>query len=349
MTAKRYLITLLTAVLAGIATIAILFCAHLGMPWWPHHLIREVRMAKHYMARSVEGPTIWIQGGSSAWFGFDSPQIKTETGYEAVNLAFNVNMPTEFCFDEIRRFAKPGDVALLALENSMYFRESLSSYAADEISIWAPDYFWSLSLSRKARFLKSLPWRKALAGNLVRLGQLTGAYNRALRPIDEESLIKNLHDQWNGSYSGEIPVYYNYLTLNQHGDFVQTDHTLWRGTHDYNLMGTAPVSDEIRQDLEEFVSWARANNVRVLLSWLPMARNAKLDLENPKAIASMDRIVKFADSLDLEFLGDPEEYVMDIELFYDTSHHTTAAGASERTRRLLPHLKQALSITDIHE
>ena len=33
---------------------------------------------------------------------------------------------------------------------------------------------------------------------------------------------------------------------------------------------------------------------------------------------------------------------MDIELFYDTSHHTTAEGARLRTERLLPHLRQRL-------
>jgi len=342
MTAKTFLVWFFVSLLAFSGLAIVLFCIHLGMPWWPHHLNREVRIAKHYIAESVEGPTLWLQGGSSTWFGFDSPLLHSETGYNVVNLAFNVNMPTEFCFDEVRRFAKPGDAVLLGLENSMYFRDVYSSYAADEITIWAPEFFWSLSLNRKAKFLKSLPWRKVLAGDIVRLGQLTGDYDKQLKPIPHEKVISNLEDQWAGRYEGEIPAYYNYLTMNRHGDFIQSDHALWRGTSDYSLMGSEPVSVMTRQDFEEFVSWAQTNDVKIFMSWLPMARNPKLDLDHPKAKASIQRITDFTSSLGLEFLGQPEDFVMNIELFYDTSHHTTAEGATERTKRLLPHLKTQL-------
>ena len=312
------------------------------MPWWPHHLNREVRIAKHYIAESVTGPTIWIQGGSSAWFGFDSELIQQETKYNVVNLAFNVNMPTEFCFDEIRLFAKEDDVVILGLENSMYFRDNYSSYAADEIAIWAPEFFWSLSFPRKARFLKSLPWQKVLASSLVRLGTLTGDFEKQLKPITEAEVIKNLTARWEGRHEGEIPAYYNYLTMNRHGDFIQTDHELWRGEHDYNLMGHSPISEMSKRDLAEFASWARANRITVLMAWLPMAENPALDLSLPEAQATIRRITDFSESLDLEFLGRPEEFIMDIELFYDTSHHTTAEGARIRTERLLPHLRQRL-------
>ncbi len=343
MTAKSFIIWFLLSLTTAFAIATTLFYAHLGMPWWPHHLNREVRIAKHYIAKSVEGPTIWLQGGSSTWFGFNSAILQSETGYEVVNLAFNVNMPTEFCFDEVRRFAKSGDIVLLGLENSMYFRDYYSSYAADEITIWAPDFFWSLSLNRKARFLKSLPWRKVLAGDIVSLGKLTGAFDKHLKPLPENLVIKNLEDRWADHYAGEIPAYYNYLTMNQHGDFVPSDHALWRGTHDYNLMNSKPVSEMTRQDLKEFTDWAKSNDVTIFMSWLPMAENSKLDLSHPKAKASIKRITDFTDSLGLEFLGEPEDFVMDIELFYDTSHHTNADGASERTRRLLPLLKNALN------
>ncbi len=342
MAAKRFLVWFFISLIAFSGLALLLFCVHLGMPWWPHHLNREVRIAKHYIAENVEGPTIWLQGGSSTWFGFDSPLLHSETGYDVVNLAFNINMPTEFCFDEVRRFAKPGDVVILGLENSMYFRNNYSSYAADEITIWAPEFFWSLSLPRKAQFLKSLPWRKVLAGDIVRLGQLTGDYQKQLKPLPSERVIENLEAQWAGSYSGEIPAYYNYLTLNRHGDFIPTNHTLWRETHEYYLMDTHPVSKMTRHDFEEFVQWASENDVQVLMSWIPMAQNPKLDLEHPKAKASIQRISEFTSSLGLDFLGQPEDFVLDIELFYDTSHHTTAEGATERTKRLLPYLKRQL-------
>lgn len=342
MTAKRFLVWFFASLLVAFGLATALFVLHLGMPWWPHHLNREVRIAKHYIAETVEGPTIWLQGGSSTWFGFDSPFLHSKTGYNVVNLAFNINMPTEFCFDEVRRFAKPGDVVILGLENSMYFRDNYSSYAADEITIWAPEFFWSLSLPRKAQFLKSLPWRKVLAGDIVRLGQLTGAYDKQLKPLSPTKVIENLEERWTGNYTGEIPAYYNYLTLNRHGDFVQSDHTLWRGTHDYYLMDSHPVSEMTRQDFKEFSKWAAANDVQILMSWIPMARNPKLDLDHPKAKASIQRITDFISSLGLQFLGQPEEFVLDIELFYDTSHHTTAEGATERTKRLLPHLIEKL-------
>lgn len=342
MNAQRFLICLAISVLTGIATVLVWFIAHLGMPWWPHHLNREARIAKHYIAESVEGPTIWIQGGSSAWFGFDSELIHKETGYDVVNLAFNVNMPTEFCFDEIRLFAKEGDAVILGLENSMYFRDNYSSYAADEIAIWAPEFFWSLSVSRKARFLQSLPWQKVLASSLVRIGVLTGDYDKQLKPLTEVEVIRNLADHWEGRYEGEIPAYYNYLTMNRHGDFMQTNHELWRGEHDYNLMGQAPISEMTKRDLSEFAEWAKAKGIRVFMAWLPMAENPALDLSHPTAQATMKRITDFTNSLDLAFLGNPEEYVMDIELFYDTSHHTTAEGARLRTERLLPYLKPRL-------
>lgn len=346
MNAQRFLLSLAISLLVGLALLCVWFVAHLWMPWWPHHLNREVRIAKHHIAHSVEGPTLWLQGGSSAWFGFDSELIRKETGYDVVNLAFNVNMPSEYCFDEVRRFAKPGDAVILGLENSMYFRDYYSSYAVDEITIWDPDFFWSLSLPRKAKFLKSLPWRKILASSIVRVGTLTGHYERSLKPLSADQVIQNLHAQWEGAYEGKIPAYYNYLTLNRHGDFVHTNHALWRGEHNYNLMKDSPISEMTRTDFSEFSSWTSQNNISVFMSWIPMARNPKLDLNRPEARSTIQRIADFAHSFGFEFLGSPEEFVLDIELFYDTSHHTNAEGARIRTERLLPHLLERLPSKD---
>ncbi len=82
MSASKFLIWL-TLSFASVVAIALgLFCLHLGQPWWPHHHNREVRIAKHHIAESVQGPAIWLQGGSSTWFGFDSPQLSSAIGYD---------------------------------------------------------------------------------------------------------------------------------------------------------------------------------------------------------------------------------------------------------------------------
>ena len=343
MSASKFL-TWFALSFAGFLAIAVgLFCLHLGQPWWPHHHNREVRIAKHHIADSVEGPTIWLQGGSSTWFGFDSKQLSSETGYEVVNLAFNVTMPSEFCFDEIRRFAKPNDVVILGLENSMYFRDYYSSYAVNELAIWAPDFFWSLSWERKAKYLKYLSWRKVLSGLVTRLGKITGSFQRQLKPLETDQVIANAKAHWNGDYTGEVPAYYNYLTINRHGDFERSNHDRWRGVHNYNLMGDQPISEMTRQDFTEFIDWTRSNGIHVFMSWMPMAQNEKLDLTHPKAIASLSRIRSFTTSFDLEFLGAPEDFIVEINELYDTSHHLTTDGASRRTETLIPFLKAALA------
>mgnify|MGYP007114256910 CR=1 FL=1 len=345
MTASKFISWFAISLASALAIVVTLFWLHLGQPWWPHHHNREVRIAKLHIAESVEGPTIWLQGGSSTWFGFDSKRLSAETGYEVVNLAFNVNMPTEFCFDEIRRFAKPNDVVILGLENSMYFRDTYSSYAVNELAIWAPDFFWSLSWERKAKYLKYLSWRKVLSGVISRLGQIAGSFDRQLKPLEPDQVIANATAHWKGEYEGEVPAYYNYLTINRHGDFEHSDHELWRDVHDYDLMSDQPISEMTREDFAEFVDWTKSNDVRVFMSWLPMAKNEKLDLTHPKAISSISRIRSFTASFDLDFLGDPENFLMEMEDIYDTSHHLTAEGAGKRTETLIPFLKSALAKT----
>lgn len=343
MSASKFL-TWFSLSFAGFLAIAVgLFSFHLGQPWWPHHHNREVRIAKHHIADSVEGPTIWLQGGSSTWFGFDSKQLSSETGYEVVNLAFNVTMPTEFCFDEIRRFAKPNDVVILGLENSMYFRDYYSSYAVNELAIWAPDFFWSLSWERKVKYLKYFSWRKAVSGLVSRFGQITGAFQKRLKPLEADQVIANANAHWNDDYTGEVPAYYNYLTINRHGDFEHGNHDRWKGVHNYNLMDDKPISEMTRQDFSEFIDWTRSNGIHVFMSWMPMAKNEKLDLTHPKAMATISKIRSFTESFDLKFLGAPENFIVEIDELYDTSHHLTADGATRRTETLIPFLKDALA------
>lgn len=344
MSASKFLTWLVLLFACALTIAAGIFYLHLGQPWWPFHHNREVRIAKHHIAESTEGPTIWLQGGSSTWFGFDSPLLASETEFEVVNLAFNVNMPTEFCFNEVKRFARSGDVVILGLENSMYFRDYYSSYAVNELAIWAPEFFWSLSPARKAKYLRYLSWRKVLSGALARLGQATGSFDALLKPLEGDEVIANIEAHWNGAYTGNIPEYYNYLTLNRHGDFEYGGHERWRGEHDYNLMSEQAVSKMMRRDLSEFAEWAQAKDVRVFMSWLPMAINAKLNIDHPIARANLHRMSEFSSSLGIDFLGRPDDFLFEIDEFYDTSHHLTAAGARKRTARMIPSLKSALEI-----
>ncbi|MBT3482525.1 MAG: hypothetical protein HN457_13960 [Opitutales bacterium] len=345
MSASKFLKWLSCSFATFSAIVVALFCLHLGQPWWPHHHNREVRIAKHHIAESVEGPTIWLQGGSSTWFGFDSELLSSRTGYQVVNLAFNVTMPSEFCFDEIKRFAKPNDIVILPLENSMYFRDYYSNYAANELAIWAPDFFWDLTWKRKAMYLKYLSWRKVIAGVFARFGQITGSFKNQLKPLEPGQVVANAKAHWNGDYQGDVPAYYNYLTINRYGDFEHSNHALWRGLHDYNLMGTRPISEMTREDLTQFVNWTRSNNIRVFMSWIPMARNEKLNLDHPNAVATISRIRSFTDSLNLNFLGNPEDFLVEIEDLYDTSHHLTAEAARRHTETLIPILNKAIANT----
>lgn len=75
---------------------------------------------KNHFAEQIKGPKIIIIGGSSSGIGIDSTMITAETGMPTVNLALHAGMPYDYYTELVERFVKPGDVVVMPLEFQRY-------------------------------------------------------------------------------------------------------------------------------------------------------------------------------------------------------------------------------------
>ncbi len=75
---------------------------------------------KNYFAGQIQKPKILIMGGSASGMGIDSTKIAEETGMPTVNLAIHAGMPYQYYTELVERFVKPGDVVVLPLEFKRY-------------------------------------------------------------------------------------------------------------------------------------------------------------------------------------------------------------------------------------
>ena len=242
-----------------------LFTLHLGHPWWNFHSNREIWIAKRFIASQTQGPTIWLQGGSATWFGYDSESIQSKTGYNVVNLGFNASFPIDFMTEEIMRYAKPGDIAVLSLEYELLWKPKYNTYSVNELSIWNPDYFRSRSLSNKLSYLKKHSWRKILASDLNRFTKaLDIVDDNTFTLISDSDIQSNLQQKWGKSYTDELPTFYNYLDCSPNGDYTYQEERQWDSGSDYELMEEHEVSNHAKNTLTDFAQWCQANNITPL-------------------------------------------------------------------------------------
>ena len=317
----RFFIATATALLGAVGLNWALIYAQLGVPTRSTAWSYEINQKKLQRAASIHQPKLLLVGGSATLFGMQAELIQKTLDYPTVNMGTHAGLGIAYMLHLTKQATKPGDSVLLAFEYNTY---TFGIVRRDPIFV---DYL----LARDAAYFRSLPiaarFEIAMMTSLPRLRKGLKAYFRPEKPAPL------------------VPIYHP-SHLNLYGDQLDNE-AANRPAHTPNLYGrdAALAFDLLKdvsalQSIREFVSWARANNVRVFATY-PNIMDDPIYKTDP-AKRALQRIQQLYAELDVPMIGSFQQSLLPPSAFLDTYYHLTREAAHLRTERLIPHLAQVL-------
>jgi hypothetical protein len=318
---KRFFVAMAAALAGALLLHGALIYAQLGVPTRSTGWSYEINRKKLQRAASIQKPKLLLVGGSATLFGIHAELIEKTLNYPTVNMGTHAGLGIAYMLHLAKQAAETGDTVVLAFEYNTF---SFGVVRRDPVFV---DYI----MARDAEYFRNLPigaqFEMAMMTTLPRLRR--GLKNRfkpekppPLTPIYHPSHLSMHGDQLNNEATNR-PAY----APSRYGR---------DGALAFDLLKGMPAFENIR----EFVSWARANKVRVLATYPNIMANPVYQTERAKR--ALQRIQDAYAELQVPIIGSFEESLMPPSAFLDTHYHLTREGAQQRTERLTPHLEEAL-------
>ncbi len=307
---------------ALLALFFVLFYRQLGAPTATSNWCAELIAKKERRASSMPHPKLVLAGGSSVLFGLKARQIQEATGWPTLNFGLHGALGPQYILSRLRQVLEPGDLVLLGFEYELYnfgkSREWRDSVFLDYVTARDPEYFRALPLVEQFRLAMSMPLERIRRGLQARRHPPP----RVFFGVYDVDKVDEFGDQ-NGNTADLRPPGSPQLAV--------ASKALLQGltAHQRNFA-----------ELERFLAWARARQVRVLATFPGICHRPEYDA--PNARGAIEAIRGFYSARNIPVLGGAREAMLPSDLFFDTNYHPTQAGARERTRRLLTHLPAAL-------
>ncbi|TVM17297.1 hypothetical protein DPQ33_08915 [Oceanidesulfovibrio indonesiensis] len=316
------------------------FFAQRGAPvkaeWW----VRDVLICKEEVAKtfSPDKKKIIVIAGSNVLLSLDSKLMSQLVGIPVLNLATHGALEISFYRRLLEQHYNPGDIVILPLEASHYFRTSLySDWFVNNILAWGAAYFDDLSPLEQLEFMFHTPPERVLDGVLAAFSE-----DSKLKDADNIRTLfrKNTGDQKPNHFR------YSYQWLNRQGEFIvdlpptRRVRNLQRGK-DYPY-GRGSISDHFLSEYEKIQDLVSKHDGRLILTWPIMLRNPRFDLEKARDQAKVDAFVDDLKKCDIDILYPAALFQFGFHFFYDTESHANRKGAILRTVNLAACVSQDL-------
>ncbi|MEB3826133.1 hypothetical protein [Phormidium sp. CCY1219] len=282
--------------------------------------IDNIYVNKERIARSIDTPKLIVVAGSNALYGISCEAVAAQTGVPCVNAATHGTLGTDYIFRKARSLAKPTDIVLLPLEYHFYKqRDTLNNVFIDYVVASNPSYLLSLNPFQQIRFV--------LGTSFPRL--LNGMINKTIYYLNSE------------------PRENTNLFLNEYGDIKKNKEANITSNLIHIVAEEKPMelqgylrSTSGMKSIRKFVEWARENQIQVIATW---PNTIGFDVyQEAKSQEYFQSIKDFYQEIGVPVLGEPEDFMYDKSMFYDTSYHLHDRGTRHRTRQtidlLLPYL-----------
>jgi hypothetical protein len=317
----RYLRSILFGFLVGCILFLLAVFYQIGVPTPTSKVISEVYAVKIQIANSIRTPKLIPISGSSALMGISCQTIHEQTGVPCVNGGTYAGLGVDYLLNKARSFTQVGDIVLLSLEYEHFTenflpRKLLSDYVfAQDIN-----YFWDSNLLTKIRLITGI--------SLERLAQGMIAKNRLHK-------LKKIDD---------FPKKF----INEYGDATTNIRTNLTSKQLKAIDKVKPVqlrdyfikSNETRMSINKFWNWCKKNNIKVIATW-----PNTLWFEVYRGRSQQDYFQSIKDlyaSMEIPIIGNPEDFMYDKSMFFDTIYHLNNRGVYYRTKQLIELLQPYL-------
>lgn len=271
--------------------------------------------------KNTEGKRIIVVGGSAVAFGLRSDLVEKEIrDYAVCPFGLYGAIGTKAMIDLSKVGIREGDLILLAPEQGS---QSLSMYFSGEIM-----------------------WRAA-DSNMSMLRHI-GGDNRSSMVGSFIGYSAKKFEYWKNDTAPSPSDVYSIDSFDENCMMIyERDHNIMPSRYDSNdsvSYNESILSLDFANYVNEYNKYVKDKGATLLYAFTPV--NA-LSISRDTNVEIVDYFYNYlSETLDCEILGDPNNYIMDYDWFYDSNVHCNSAGAVVYTRKLVNDIKAYLEITE---
>ncbi|AGY56714.1 hypothetical protein [Gloeobacter kilaueensis] len=317
----RYFLAVALGLIGSCAAFLALVALQFGAPTESSRPIDQVYNFKSAPA-AHGGARLVIVSGSNASFGVSCRQIQERTGVDCVNGGMHAGLATDYLLRRARRFLHSGDTVLLPLEYEMYtFDGQPNQVLIDYVFARDPGYFLAADPLTQFRFVAGISFKRLQAGLAARL--------------------KPPHEVGRDDYHARV--------LDRNGDRIDNARAKMTAKQLGKLAAIRPmtIADPLEgetpglRSIRAFIDWCRERHIQVVATWPNTRRFALYQRADYRQF--LGRIERFYRAQAVPVLGQPDEFMYELPLMYDSIYHLNDEGVRLRTSRLIALLHPYLS------
>jgi hypothetical protein len=327
MNSVKYLRSILLGFFSGAILFLGIFFFQLGVPTqikgdaaW----IDLLYTTKSQIARSISTPKLLVVSGSNSLFGISCKTIHDRLKIGCVNFGTHAGISVDYMLYRTQAVAQPGDTVILPLEYSVYTENGTpSDVFIDYVVGRDPKYLLSIDPISVSKFIFGISFERLKIG-----------------------IVSKFNPKPDRFY---IQTPYHPDRINEYGDQTYNTVTNIAEKQAQALAELQPMTQLVyyiqssygMKRIQEFVTWCRHHDIQVLGTW---PNTVWFEFYRGKTQTEYLQSIKdFYHRIQVPILGQPEEFMYDKSLFFDTLYHLNDRGVNKRTQQLIELLKPYLS------
>lgn len=293
--------------------------------------LKDTYRIKDYInSKPTDRQRLLIVGGSNSLFGFDGALIDSHTSFRPINYGTHAGLPINYHIDKIIEVAKEGDSVFMPLEFNYYTRSEPTSdyWYIHNMLTWGNGYKRYLTTSNVLlSYIKNKP-------ETMMKFFIKGLMRKAPQEINPITTMEALWQQETQKYVG-----YDYKSLNKYGDICGHSDNKFKDNAGY-LDSHLKISSFFLSEYNRLLEFAKANNIKVFLTYPATLENKDFSLNDPKTFEKIENLKAELKKHNIEIYGDFRDFHFRREYFFDTSYHLNSEGAALRTQAFIRLLEQ---------
>ena len=267
----------------------------------------------------LQGPRIFLVGGSNVAFGLDSHQIEKEIGMTTINFGCIAGIGPEIVLSSMMPTLRNGDNIIFAWEYGLYRFERRHN----DIT------YMNLLFGPQSQLLTRYPKIDQVYLSLVLpIKHFRESVAIHFNPIVESDIFRC---SWKFDSRGNVRSNLGNLTTKKELE----EKPLSAITKKFS------ISSQTKEILSTFIKHCMDHEISIFAAW-PNLYNHSSYQNNPVVRKNLKVIEDFWTGHQIPILGKAEDGMMPAEFFYDTFYHLNAKGVSHRTSKLIEDLSLML-------
>ncbi|NLK94925.1 MAG: hypothetical protein GX275_07010 [Clostridiales bacterium] len=304
---KRFFKNIFILILIVLITISIIIMAGFRNDTFVSGITLKIDLVKTTM--DSDKKRIILIGGSNVVYGINSELIESKLNneYEVINFGLHAGAGLKYYLDIVTPYTKEGDIIIILPEYEHYFNDSFygSDALAEMIEFYPPGIF-TLSIEQY----------KAI-GEKMNVYLFDDKIKRILKNNKETPSDKMFNEHCD-----------LISHLGKEGKEISGRDKILHGERTYNS-AVIPYIDSFAEEMDQ-------KGAKVVYDFPPIPENRYIE-ETYYFIHD-----KLKNELDVDIIGDKEDYTYPVSYFYDTGYHLNTIGREIRSNQLAEDIENYL-------